>query len=174
MLTQLNDGAGRSNPFTEMLTKAQALHTAGFLEFAVIQCHITIDYFISSVLETNFMPKLNSIRDHDQKIYALFLKAIWESDDERKFLSFTDKFGKYISVLGFDFAGYTAQGGRQFYKELKQLNEVRNGIVHSRYFISDLASADVLNIIQLCKDVIASADTQNRPYRVTAKPAIEK
>lgn len=143
------------NAFEVMLAKAQNLHQAGFFEFAIIQCHITIDYFINAVLETNFMPKLNSLRDQDPNIHKLFLKAIWETDEERKYLSFTEKFGKYVSALGFDFAGYTAKGGKKLYKDLEELNALRNGIVHNRYFASDVTSAEVLKNIQLCRDVIA-------------------
>lgn len=93
-----------------------------------------MDYFINAILETNFMPKLNSLQNQDPDIHKLFLKAIWETDEERKYLSFNEKFGKYVSALGFDFAGYTARGGKKFYKELEELNSLRNGIVHNRYY----------------------------------------
>jgi hypothetical protein len=85
-LTQLDDHPDGPNAFEAMLAKAENLHKAGFFEFAIIQCHITMDYFINAILETNFMPKLNSLRNQDPDIHkrrqSLLPAEQFESESE--------------------------------------------------------------------------------------------
>jgi len=104
--------------FATMINRAEELLDKKFLEFSLLQCHITLDYLINLILETNFLPKLSILQRSNPEVHKLFYKAIWEDDDERKYISFNNRFGDYTKALGFDFKG------THKYEYLKKMNSL--------------------------------------------------
>ena len=135
-------------PFVRMLQRAERLLDAGFLEFAVLQSHITLDFFINLVLEAQFLPRLGTLREAVPEIHRLFLKATWEEPSARRYISFLDKFGDYSRAIGVDFKG------QDLFQRLRELNATRDGIVHNRHFSSSLSATKVTEFIDLSFAVI--------------------
>jgi hypothetical protein len=137
-----------STIFQKMLRQSESLLDQGFTEYSVIHCHVTLDYFINIFLETNFLTELTPIKTVKRDIHRLFIEATWEEEKSSKFVSFIDKYGKYVRSLGFDFKS------RNEYSELKKMNVLRNDIIHNRTFASDISAVDARDFIGLCRRII--------------------
>jgi hypothetical protein len=136
-------------PFLRMLQRAEELRDQKFLEFAVIQCHITLDFFINLVLETHFLPRLDVLRETNPNILSLFLKATWEEHTANRYVSFLDKYGEYSAAIGVPFKGH------HLHADLKQLNSMRDRIVHNRYFQGALSPATATDFVAASRAIIA-------------------
>lgn len=137
-----------STIFQKMLSQSKLLLDQGFPEYSVVHCHVTLDYFINLFLELSFLTELAPIRDTKREIHKLFIEATWEQEGNNKFIGFMDKFGNYTSTLGFIFKG------RNEYKELKDMNDLRNKIIHNRAFASDIPVSDANHFLQLSTRVL--------------------
>jgi len=134
--------------FEIMLEKAEKLFQAGNFEYSITQCHITLDHFINVFLEVQFIPELDILKQNNPNLHRLFLRAIWENSDNNRFLSFLEKFGDYTTALGFEFKGH------HLYSDLKDLNSIRNGIVHNRIFATEISSERALKFIKLTRKIL--------------------